>query len=110
LSHLVDPFSSRDILLSEPDKKNAHAAHDDSDEKIKDVSLRGVLCDAKATDLGILYFTCCLVIVGWFTIRSNHETALIEERAYISGGGSYINGGKDFLFRVNNYGKTPGAL
>jgi hypothetical protein len=67
------------------------------------------LCgEAKLTDIAIAFFTYCLVIVGWFQLRSNEKTVLDLERAYVSGGGPNI--GQQFIVTVDNYGKTPATL
>ena len=33
------------------------------------------VCEAKGTDIGLVYLTYCLVVVGWFGIRSSQEAA-----------------------------------
>jgi len=67
------------------------------------------LCgEIKITDIAIAFFTYCLVIVGWFQLRSNEKTVLDLERAYVSGGGPNI--GQHFVVTVDNYGKTPATL
>ena len=40
-------------------------------------------CDTKITDWTLVFFTYALVVVGWFTLRSNEQTAVDTERAYI---------------------------
>ena len=47
---------------------------------------RSVLCELKLTDIAIAFFTYCLVVVGWFTIRSNEQTVKNLERAYLAVG------------------------
>jgi hypothetical protein len=49
-----------------------------------------LVCDAKGTDLGLLYFTYCLVIVGWFGIRSNELTVQSLERAFLAVGPTQV--------------------
>ena len=58
-----------------------------SSQKSEDYQL---LCDAKGTDLGLLYFTYCLVIVGWFGIRSSERTVQNLERAFLAVGPTKI--------------------
>jgi len=49
------------------------------------------LCEeAKFTDLLLAYFTYCLVIVGWFTIRNSEKTVQNMERAFLSVGPTQI--------------------
>jgi len=44
-----------------------------------------LLCEeTKFTDLLLAYFTYCLVIVGWFTIRNSERTVQNLERAFLS--------------------------
>jgi hypothetical protein len=40
--------------------------------------------DLKVTDLALVYFTYCLVVVGWFTLRSNERALQEIERARVS--------------------------
>lgn len=44
----------------------------------------GIICDAKGTELGLVFFTYCLVVVGWFTVRSNELTTQTLERGYLA--------------------------
>lgn len=56
------------------------------DEGDKDGS-KSLLCDElKITDIPLVFFTYCLVVVGWFTMRSTDETAKRAQRAYLVGG------------------------
>jgi hypothetical protein len=49
------------------------------------------LCeDTKFTDLLLAFFTYCLVIVGWFTIRSSERTVQNLERAFLAVGPTKI--------------------
>jgi hypothetical protein len=49
------------------------------------------LCDeARFTDLLLAYFTYCLVVVGWFGIKSNELTVQNLERAFLSVGPTRI--------------------
>jgi hypothetical protein len=49
------------------------------------------LCDeTKLTDLLLVYFTYCLVVVGWYGIRSNELTVKNLERAFLSVGPTKI--------------------
>ena len=44
----------------------------------------GIICDAKGSELGLVFFTYCLVAVGWFTVRSNELTTQTLERGYLA--------------------------
>jgi hypothetical protein len=72
------------------------------------------LCEeAKFTDLLLLYFTYCLVIVGWFTIRSGERSTRNLERAYLFAGPSnpkQIDNGVITEVSIENHGRTPGIL
>jgi hypothetical protein len=50
------------------------------------------ICEARFTDLGVLFLTYCLAIIGWFTIRSNEQTVRILERALVFTGPTNIGG------------------
>jgi len=53
----------------------------------RDSYIRTLLCDeVKGTDIALVYFTFCLVIVGWFTLRSADENTKRAERAYLVAG------------------------
>jgi hypothetical protein len=39
--------------------------------------------DLKITDLALVFFTYCLVVVGWYTMRSNERTLHDMERAHL---------------------------
>ena len=43
-----------------------------------------LLCDTRLTDILLVFFTYCLVIVGWATMRSNEDTVKRLERADIT--------------------------
>jgi hypothetical protein len=87
----------------------------DQNAQLKDSSTKwspSWLCEeGKITDFLLVYFTYCLVIVGWFTIRSAERTAADVERAYIgiTGGEIYIlpNNRVRVLLKATNQGKTP---
>jgi len=40
-----------------------------------------IFCDTRISDILLVFFTYCLVVVGWFTMRSNQETMRELERA-----------------------------
>jgi hypothetical protein len=75
-----------------------------------------LVCEAKGTELGLLFFTYCLVVVGWFTIRNSEKTSRELERAYVSGGGPWATAPPlfpqimGFQMTVDNYGKSPATI
>jgi hypothetical protein len=75
------------------------------------------VCQAKATDIGVAFFTYCLVIIGWFGIRSTEHSTRISERAYIYGGIKFCKliekeGVRyvEITISMANYGKTAGFI
>lgn len=91
-----------------------------------------LLCDElRITDVGIVFFTYCLVVVGWFTLRSSEQTARKAERAYMFCGGlfgrpkkdlppeqqraeQYIHSASNYeppwRMMIHNFGRTPGTV
>lgn len=64
-----------------PEGHNANAY-----EKYK-YDLREIACsEIKFTDVLVALLTYCLVVVGWFTMRSADENAKMSQRAYLVGG------------------------
>ena len=76
------------------------------------------LCEeTKFTDLLLAYFTYCLVIVGWFTIRNSERTTQNLERAFLQIGPTKIvifhTGSASrvrLLLVVQNTGRTGAAI
>ena len=69
--------------------------------------------EAKVTDIALVFFTCCLVIVGWFTIRSGERTTRDMERAYMFSGpySPVCTGTKTIThLTLENFGRSPGIL
>lgn len=60
------------------DKARTRAANNDIGGLFSDL-----LCDVHITDIALVYFTYCLVIVGWFAMRSGERTSKDLERAYV---------------------------
>jgi hypothetical protein len=54
------------------------------------LSGKSFLCDLKITDVAIAFFSYCLAVIGWFTIRSNEQTVRTLERAFIAVGPTKI--------------------
>jgi hypothetical protein len=65
---------------AESDEEHARAPENDDTGL-----LPNLLCDARFTDITLVYFTYCLVIVGWFTMRTGERTSKDLERAVIIG-------------------------
>jgi hypothetical protein len=68
--------------------------------------------EAKASDLALVFFTYCLVIVGWFTLRSGEVHSKRVERAYLFADfrNCFIGDtdeSLEFFFGFHNAGKTP---
>jgi hypothetical protein len=95
---------------AESDEEYARASEND------DVGpLPNLLCDVRITDIALVYFTYCLVIVGWFTLRSGERTSRDLERAIIVGGPT-ANPGRDaegniiLIPQFANYGRSFASL
>lgn len=74
-----------------------------------------LICGAKITDLALVYLTYCLVIVGWFGIRSSQEAAEKVERAYLWPGYGLMIEDRDGVrigihLGVRNTGRTVGII
>lgn len=77
-------------------------------------SIRNLLCEVRVTDIALVYFTYCLVIVGWSTMRSGERTSRDLERAIIVGGPT-ANPGHDegnmiLIPQFANYGRSFALL
>jgi len=71
------------------EKKPSYAKEGDPKNEYKEY-IYEILCgEIKATDLALVYFTFCLVMVGWATMQNVDETARRTERAYVFGGGPF---------------------
>lgn len=82
-------------------------------------------CKTKIADLALIFFTYCLVVVGYFTIRRGEKNVRDLERAIMLGGPTMVEqipAGPNvftsgisenrafFKMGVQNYGRTPGLL
>src|SRR5579864_83543 len=75
-----------------------------------------LLCgEMKLTDLALVFFTYCLVVVGWFTMKSNERTSQDIERSHVflaidikRRWITNLPGGQNFevRFAFKNHGKT----
>jgi len=73
-------------------------------------------CEVKASDAAVAFFTYTLFIAGWFAIRNAARLARELERAYVSGGGPWVELGplfpgiRGFQMTADNYGKSPATV
>jgi hypothetical protein len=98
-------------------EKNTEKHSDDAKSSYLKYWKRSGFCEeTKITDLALVFFTSSLVIVGWFTIRSNELNAKDTERAYIFGTPQIDtkqtqNIGNIFIeVMLQNYGRTVGTI
>lgn len=85
------------------DKERTYATNKDIVGLFSDL-----LCDVHITEIALVYFTYCLVIVGWFTIRSGERTSAIFERPYVTIDAiTNVDGLKDVVeIRITNFGRS----
>lgn len=69
----------------DPEKKNKNAEYSNTEIS----SPINVCSDTKFSDVALVFFTYCLVIVGWFAMRNTDETTKRERRAYVVAGPLY---------------------
>jgi len=74
-----------------------------------------LLCgESKLTDLALVFFTFCLAVVGWFSLRSNEQTTIDLERAYVllSHGQPILDGHGHVILPLEtvNVGRMTGIL
>jgi hypothetical protein len=98
LGQLIDEPILRDIALSNPQQTDTESHNDAPNQKVSQANPYPLICDAKITDLGIMFFTYCLVVVGWFTLKSNERT--LQD----------IEGARIFVAENINYKRTPNAI
>jgi hypothetical protein len=76
--------------------------------------LQSWLCgEIRTTDIFIAYFTFCLVVVGWLTLRSTENNSEAIERAYVFPGNSppqFRNRRVNFKLAMTNAGRSPGVI
>jgi hypothetical protein len=98
--------------FAQSDQPHADTGNDSAGEQ-KPQTPYPLVCDAKGTDLALVYFTFCLVIVGWFGIRSGERNTEAIERAYLFLGNSpprFRNRRINFHLAVTNTGRCPGIM
>jgi hypothetical protein len=91
---------------------------DASSSRYREYLKRSGFCEeTKVTDWALVFFTACLVIVGWFTIRSGERNSRDTERAYIFGTPQIDleqtragNGNVFVEITLQNYGRTFGTV
>jgi hypothetical protein len=71
--------------------------------------------EAKLTDIALVFFTYCLVVVGWFTVRSGERSTHQLERPYIFGTPQLKQhptpaGNRAVEIMLQNYGRTAGTV
>lgn len=99
------------IQKQEPERDHQNTYADD----LKDYLPSWLCGDTKVTDILLAFLTYCLVIVGWFGIRSSERTTHELERAYIFGtpqiDQSQKKVGTTFIeVMLQNYGRTMGTV
>lgn len=111
LRHLISESIWRSITKDKQTDTAGKAKN--ADKPAPNPRLLSTICDAKITDWGLAFFTYCLVIVGWFAIRSTKENTEVSERAYVFHGYSplqFRNGRATFTLNMLNAGKMPGSV
>jgi hypothetical protein len=83
------------------------------------------ICDYHLTDVLLLYFTACLVVIGYFTMMGADKAVKDTERALVFGGPmgrqpgdqqiqmpppQVLHAPYPIMMGVTNYGKTPAIL
>jgi hypothetical protein len=114
LHQIADKF----FALVEPQQSTAEDAKpEERHSKWQQESWWGKFwCDLKASDAAIAFFTFAIFLATWFTIRSNDRMARDLERAYVSGGGPWMNAPPlipqiyGFQLTVDNYGKSSATI
>ena len=97
-----------------PENKNPNDADSAANQVNPNYFPKSLLCsETKGTDLALVFFTCCLVIVGWFTLRASDRNLEALERAYIFHGyGPFRFSGDQatFTLMMINTGRMPGRV
>jgi hypothetical protein len=113
LRHLIDNSTRRAITDSQSDQKVAAGHPTEASNTKQNPRLLAAVCEAKITDLGLVYFTYCLVIVGWFGIRSSEINVQKLERAYVFHGYGPVQsreGRVRFSLNMKNTGRSPAHI
>jgi hypothetical protein len=70
--------------------------------------------EMKFTDLALVFFTYCLVIVGWYTLRSNQRAVEDIECAYLWPGFGinepHGRSGRTWVLTIRNTGRSAGVI
>jgi len=95
-------------------ERTYHNANYTDQQPGKGGPLQAIFCgEMKFTDLALIFFTYCLVLVGWFTLRSNERNTESLERAYVFPGYSSLrfrNNRAFFTLVMTNTGRMPGII
>jgi hypothetical protein len=108
----TNDFRNRLIIQkqeTEHDRKNTHT------DNLSNYLPSWLCGETKVTDILLAFLTYCLVIVGWFGIRSSERSTRELERAYIFGtpqiDTSQKKAGTTFIeILLENYGRTMGTV
>jgi hypothetical protein len=97
-----------------PTKEINTNAKQNEPTQINNPPRQSVLCtDLRLTDLALVFFTYCLVIVGWFSLRASERNLETLERAYMFHGYSPLEFRGDqarFTLVMINAGRMPGGV
>lgn len=74
LRHLIDETTWHALKITKDNQKDAANHPAKASNTTPNPRLLTVVCDAKITDFALVFFTYCLVVVGWFTMKSNVQT------------------------------------
>jgi len=115
-TYIADGISNAPAVVVQ--KHQAESDKEPTSASDKDIVrlLSDLLCDAHFTDIALVYFTYCLVIVGLFTLRSGERTSRDLERARLSGGplpgtiAIFPNDITKFVIGVTNTGRTTATI
>jgi hypothetical protein len=78
---LIRDYSCRPPLTAETKDQSTNQTNHASNLTDADYSPKSLFCgETKGTDLALVFFTYCLAIVGWFTLRSSERNLAASER------------------------------
>ena len=111
---LIRDYSCRPPLTAETKDQSTNQTNHASNLTDADYSPKSLFCgETKGTDLALVFFTYCLAIVGWFTLRSSERNLAASERAYIFHGYSPLQFRSNqavFTLVMINTGRMPGGV
>jgi hypothetical protein len=119
----VDASISSTFASSKADAKEAETHNQSKSQQQHPSKWITIVCDVKAADIALVFFTFCLVLVTWWlvgaTVGLKDVTAelvrhgTISNRAHVSGGANHVQTetGEPFLvITLNNYGASPAFI